>query len=266
MRDIELVRKFVRLNENSGLPPYRIVYDDATGRPPARPGVFTGIPTISTGFNLRRSDARSVLANIGANYDRVLRGEALTEAQAVSLETMVLNEAERIIKSKIDRMMYGMLGPHMEAALISLVVNSPSLLGPNLTRYINNANYEAALLEIKNNSNRDRDRGIQNRRNREAEMFEKDMWASRGQPPPPGFHLFTAAPAATKPVPILAEVETAATGAVDVTSHSTVYVASVFAPKCLEISDEERRRAYEEAKATYLSNRDRGTKNSLTLG
>lgn len=42
-------------------------------------------PTIGVGFNLNRSDARQALANVGADYNAVLNGTALTSQQVSAL-------------------------------------------------------------------------------------------------------------------------------------------------------------------------------------
>jgi lysozyme len=44
-----------------------------------------GIPTIGIGFNLQRSDARAVLARLGASYDAVMGGAPLTSQQVAGL-------------------------------------------------------------------------------------------------------------------------------------------------------------------------------------
>ena len=45
-----------------------------------------GIPTIGIGFNLKRSEARSIISNVGANYDSVLAGsQCLTASQITSI-------------------------------------------------------------------------------------------------------------------------------------------------------------------------------------
>lgn len=49
-----------------------------------------GVPTIANGFNLQRGDARSVLASVGADYDAVMNGAALTDAQVEGVLAVTL--------------------------------------------------------------------------------------------------------------------------------------------------------------------------------
>lgn len=44
-----------------------------------------GNPTIGVGFNLRRSDAREKLRNVGMDYDRVLAGRGTLDKEQVSI-------------------------------------------------------------------------------------------------------------------------------------------------------------------------------------
>lgn len=45
-----------------------------------------GIPTIGIGFNLQRSDAKSIITSLGLNYDKVVSGaQCLTESQITEL-------------------------------------------------------------------------------------------------------------------------------------------------------------------------------------
>jgi lysozyme len=55
------------------------------GRMPGRYDDPRGIPTVGYGFNLTRDDAREKLAAAGADYDRVMAGEPLDEAQMEAL-------------------------------------------------------------------------------------------------------------------------------------------------------------------------------------
>jgi GH24 family phage-related lysozyme (muramidase) len=44
-----------------------------------------GVPTIGIGFNLQRPDARAILGKIGADYDAVMAGTALSSQQVADL-------------------------------------------------------------------------------------------------------------------------------------------------------------------------------------
>jgi hypothetical protein len=65
-------RKRIAINEGSR----NTVYMDSASPPN---------PTIGIGFNLNRDDARQALARIGADYDAVKSGTALTDAQVAEL-------------------------------------------------------------------------------------------------------------------------------------------------------------------------------------
>lgn len=159
-------RDFLRLNENSGGPPRTRVYSDT--------GDAGGIPTISTGFNLNRPDARSWIEAVGANFDRIYSGAAeLTAVQAETIETRVINEADAILRKKLSDGVFNKLTANQQAALVSLCVNGPDLIGPNLTKYIKASQFKAAEDEIRHRSNASRHPGLQNRRNREADLFAK---------------------------------------------------------------------------------------------
>lgn len=68
----------------------RIVYSDSLG-----------VPTVGVGFNLRRSDARTLLAWVGADLDAVLAGEALTNEQVERLFDRCLNDAASAVRANV---------------------------------------------------------------------------------------------------------------------------------------------------------------------
>jgi len=78
------VRSRIAINEGRR----NVVYMDSASPPN---------PTIGIGFNLNRSDAQSVLASIGADYNAVRSGTPLTDAQVDQLFSLslapVLDEA-----------------------------------------------------------------------------------------------------------------------------------------------------------------------------
>ncbi len=162
LKDYIQARNFLRLNENSGRPPLTKVYRD-----------HLGIPTISTGFNLRREDARSWIEGVGADFDKILSGEAeLTVKQAETIEEKIINESETILKRKLGASIFDKLNANRQAALVSLCL-VPKLIGPNLTKYIQNSQFKDAENEIRHNSNHDHHPGLQARREREADLFAK---------------------------------------------------------------------------------------------
>jgi GH24 family phage-related lysozyme (muramidase) len=68
-----------------------------------------GIPTVGVGFNLQRDDARSALASIGADYDAVMNGAALSDEQvdkllAYSLAPIVSQARNSLAPTHFDSM------------------------------------------------------------------------------------------------------------------------------------------------------------------
>lgn len=63
------------------------------------------------------------------------------------------------------------MSDNQRLALTSLAYNNPALLGPKLIKAIKSGDLSAAENEIRNNSNRTGDKGLQNRRNMEADLF-----------------------------------------------------------------------------------------------
>ncbi len=170
MKDREKARQFLRDNENiGGRPPYTRMYKDSEE-----------IPTISTGFNLNRDDAKEVIESLGANYEKIKSGEEeLSVDQAQRLEDHILDEAEKIVTNKIGQEAYNRLGRNQQSSIISLCVNGgPSIIGPDITRYLQEGDFDAVANEIQHRSNRERHTGLQNRRDREAELFRSENISS----------------------------------------------------------------------------------------
>lgn len=162
MKDLELCRRTVRENEQSGKEPRCAVYDDHK-KPPN--------PTISSGFNLNRPDASEICQKYGVDYHAVRNKTAvLTKEQALDIEQHVIDEAEKICISKLGESHFEKLNAHQQAALISLAF-TPSLLGSNLIKFIQESRFQDAFNEIKHRSNAGNHHGIQNRRDREAALF-----------------------------------------------------------------------------------------------
>ena len=64
------------------------VYDDSKG-----------IKTVGIGYNLEKSTAKKDLAKVGANWNEVMRGKALTDKQINDLFRMSLDQALKDAKS-----------------------------------------------------------------------------------------------------------------------------------------------------------------------
>ncbi len=85
-----------------------------------------GVLTIGVGFNLERDDARQLISQIGADYDKVLSQEqSLTDAQIDQLFNITLNEALQIAQKYIPN-----LGSHPTQAQ-KVIVDMAYNLGPN---------------------------------------------------------------------------------------------------------------------------------------
>ncbi|WP_420348733.1 hypothetical protein [Pelagibius sp.] len=98
-------------------------------------------------FLISRDQGRRLFERIRADYEGVLRqrlGGGLMQALEGSQELMVL---------------------------FSLCYNSPALIGPGLTAALREGRREKAWYEIRFGSNRERHKGLQNRRDKEAKVF-----------------------------------------------------------------------------------------------
>ena len=151
----------------------KFAYDDKTGRPVGDGYTVQGNRTIGIGFNLERPDAKRVLQDVldidGKTFKDIYDGrKGLNDEQVRQLFDYTVQEAEQIINNK-----FGDLGlrDHQRLALVSLAFNNPSLIGPNLTRFVRERNWEMAAVEIRDRSNAGGVPGIASRRRREAKLF-----------------------------------------------------------------------------------------------
>jgi GH24 family phage-related lysozyme (muramidase) len=129
--------------------------------------------TIGYGFNLdeptNRNLAKSVLKLDDAKFEAIRSGKQnITQHQARQLFEASVSGAEKIVDARLGSTP---LNSHQRLALVSLAYNHPNLIGPKITAAIKNGDAEAALHEIRNNSNKYNIKGIQSRRNREAQLF-----------------------------------------------------------------------------------------------
>jgi lysozyme len=113
-----------------------------------------GIPTIGIGFNLKRSDSKSIIESIGANYSDVLSGKTLlTDEQIDKLFDVTLKEAEGIASRVVTS--FNQQPDNIKAVLVDMAFN----LGPNrlsqfkeFIKAINNKDYKKAAAEMQNSS------------------------------------------------------------------------------------------------------------------
>lgn len=86
-----------------------------------------GIPTVGIGFNLERPDAREIITKIGADYDAVCNGAALSQDQIRALFDLsfapILSEARASLASGV----YDFLSDARRFVICDLVFN----LGPD---------------------------------------------------------------------------------------------------------------------------------------
>lgn len=137
-----------------------------------------GHPTVGYGFNLDRQDARQRIEALGFDYDKVRSGEQeITEAAAETLRDSALAESVDVVKRKFSDTP---MARHQVAALASLHYNNPSLIGPRLTKWIKQGEWEKAADEIELLSNKNEVYGIKLRRQREAAMFRGNFHEGSG--------------------------------------------------------------------------------------
>jgi len=133
-----------------------------------------GLTTVGIGFNMEDSTARATWekamrgTNMVDKFDDVKSGTTkISQENARALFDVSVRNAEQEVDSAFDVP----LNSYQRIALVSLAYNNPALLGPNLRAAINNGDFLTALDEILNRSNKNKHKGIQNRREREAKLF-----------------------------------------------------------------------------------------------
>ena len=132
-----------------------------------------GNRTVGYGFNLDAPGNKAAFMSalgVDENYYNAVRAgtQNLSNAQTRALFESSVNSAEKLISERFGDVP---LKNHQRTALISMAYNAPSLIGPKLTAAIRNGDWAAADYEIRHNSNRGGVRGLQIRRNNEANLF-----------------------------------------------------------------------------------------------
>ncbi|NIA70945.1 lysozyme [Pelagibius litoralis] len=96
----------------------------------------------------------------------------ITREQGRALFERIRPDYEGILTQRLGRpLLQALAGSQELMVLFSLTYNSPALIGPGLTAALREGARERAWYEIRFGSNRERHRGLQNRRDHEAEMF-----------------------------------------------------------------------------------------------
>jgi len=175
--------KLIRHFEQAGKEPYTTAYKDRLGT-----------PTIATGFNLNRPDAKRTLeallrldlaalkrgevvlkeepTHFDELFEAIKRGkQSLTEEQALALEQVAIAETELLVVKKVGLETYNTLSQDQKDSLISLCFNSPVLVGRNLINALKKGNMKAVHREIRYESNPHGLAGVALRREREAKPF-----------------------------------------------------------------------------------------------
>lgn len=80
-------------------------------------------PTIGIGFNLNRSDARQAITDVGANYDAVMNGTALTDEQVAKLFAYSLSPVVDEARQSLQPMHFDSMSDARRFVLCDLVFN-----------------------------------------------------------------------------------------------------------------------------------------------
>ena len=80
-------------------------------------------PTIGIGFNLNRSDARTALADVGASYDAVMSGTALTDDQIGKLFAYSLSPVVDEARASLQPQHYDAMSDARRFVICDLIFN-----------------------------------------------------------------------------------------------------------------------------------------------
>ncbi len=120
-------------------------------------------------------EAKSLVPPWSAGEDSGARNTfsfLISRQQGKSLFERIRPDYEAVLKQRLgEEVLQALAGSQELAVLFSLAYNSPGLIGPSLTAALRDGARERAWYEIRFGSNRERHRGLQNRRDREAALF-----------------------------------------------------------------------------------------------
>ena len=144
-------------------------YDDGLGNITIGYGFNMSDDTAYPQFLRALGTSRKGSVEDAARYNRLLTGaEKLSEPDARKLFEVSIGEAEKIVRNRLSGVM---LKGHQRLALVSMVYNHPSLLGPELIKHVKKGDLKAIENEIKHRSNKHKIKGIDNRRVVEWDMY-----------------------------------------------------------------------------------------------
>ncbi len=116
-----------------------------------------------------RAMASKVLSKTDEQIDAIATGtQGISSRDARVLYEARVSRAERFVKEKFKGTP---LAANQQIALVSLAYQNEGLIGPKLLKAVQNGNWKGAENEIRNRSNRYKNSGIAERRNREADLF-----------------------------------------------------------------------------------------------
>jgi GH24 family phage-related lysozyme (muramidase) len=134
-----------------------------------------GIQTIGVGFNCERADAILILKTLCdvdlSLYIHSEKSLTLSDDHVEILFEYCIAEAITLTIHKLTEKIFTLLNAKQQCAIVSLVFNSPILLGPHLIHYLTSQQWQAAADEIRYHSNQNHDLHLQPRREREATLL-----------------------------------------------------------------------------------------------
>lgn len=132
-----------------------------------------GNMTIGAGFNMDAPGAERHLANVGADPEKLRTGEdILNPDQSKKLLDSKIYEKEQLFDNlQKNSFPTTKLNPAQRAAMLSMMYNSPALVGPQMAEHLNQGDHNKVIQEMLTNSNGKKDAGILKRRLQEAELY-----------------------------------------------------------------------------------------------
>lgn len=154
----------------------KLLYDFLPKVEGSEEGAYTdnrGNTTIGAGFNMDAPGADRHLASVGADPEKLRSGEnILNPEQSNQLLDSKIHEKEQLFDNlQKNSFPSTKLNPAQRAAMLSMMYNSPALVGPQMAEHLNQGDHNKVIQEMLTNSNAKNDPGILKRRLQEAELY-----------------------------------------------------------------------------------------------